>query len=70
MRLSVDVGAANSFRRNMRPLPELTYPLRDCAVFAGQKPGLKEVDESIWLVSLVSHISVSSIWSENRAVPR
>jgi Integrase core domain len=36
-------------------LPDLDYPLHDSTVLAGQKLGVKEVDDGIWLVSFVHY---------------
>ena len=40
------------------------------SVLAGQRLGIKEVDEGIWIVSFMSYISASSIWSRKPCNPR
>jgi hypothetical protein len=37
---------------------------------AGQKPGIKEVDKGIWLVSFMITISDISTWKKNVTDPR
>ena len=39
-------------------------------VLAGQRLGIKEVDEGIWLVSFIDYIWAISTWRENLANPR